>query len=288
MGETAAAARHETSSSRALPSRCRLRDEDDELVLKTQLCGLMASTAFLLGSLLLLQTVPLLKALAGFLIALQLIPEIYIDSFQSQHPRRVSHGRYSAAAEEPQRSSGNWPVLWNKTQNAVFLMACVLQIVAFGVAVQLNRQPGLFRAYQIFNLAAAATWILSGLVVLLNRRLYWPSSSSCGKRGFNAKADVVDVVGNTLYVLGCLVWLIAGIAIFRSNDDLSNEVGSPLQRGAAGLWSVSALLHVSTDVGRLLCRTSNNRKLPRNNPASSPPPIRNETESSIGEDDSQA
>jgi hypothetical protein len=247
---------------------------------------LQSSIAFGVASALLVPSSPLVRALAGCLLLLHVVPEMCVDCSRSLPPRTAAHGRYLAT--DPRDDDGASGTAgggggccqrprqrrrWNQVQSLVFATASLAQALAYGFLLQVKRQEWALDAYLVLVLAAAALWVASGLLVVASfasaattrrttSRRAVGRTRWCGRIG---EYGGLVPAGNVLYLLGCVCWLPAAVNQYRSYNDAF--LGAFLQQLAAGLWAAAALLFLASDGGRLCCQGRDRTKRQRFGPS---------------------
>jgi hypothetical protein len=257
---------------------------DDVRVLVLEL---QSSIAFGVASALLVPSSPLVRALAGCLLLLHVVPEMCVDCSRSLPPRTAAHGRYLATdhpgddgasvndsggcgcgCQHPQQRRR-----WNQVQSLVFATASLAQALAYGFLLQVKRQEWALDAYLVLVLAAAALWMASGLLVVASfasaattrrttSRRAVGRTRWCGRMG---EFGGFVLAGNVLYLLGCVCWLPAAVNQYRSYNEAF--LGAFLQQLAAGLWAAAALMFLASDGGRLCCQGRDRTKRQRFGPS---------------------
>lgn len=178
----------------------------------------------------------------GFaLLATSVLPEFCID-YLSRRP--FSHGRYSAVSRS-QEVFGSDVVILNNCQSLVFLIATIVQGVAFFFYEELEDEYDEVTLYCDINLSAAVFWVLSGGMVLVMRGF-------AGCRCKNGVVGTIDYVANVIYTISTGVLAVSGMEQMEQFDYFDKEhLGSLLQGYAMDAWLVAGVLYLLSDIYRL-------------------------------------
>jgi len=218
--------------------------------------SLCASVLFLLGSFLLaffvfgskssvrvLQNVTkgyavVFTTVAYGFIALSMVPEILLDRIK----RPFAHSRYGKL-HGTSKSFGMDLFKLNIAQSILFIIASILQAVAFFILFQFENSNKLDEVdlYCKINLAASWFWLFSSALALVTRGCCW---FSC----LRSAVQTLDQMGNALYIISTVMWMFAAL---NEYENFANAgLGPNLQDNVMIMWFVAGCAYTVADVLR--------------------------------------
>ena len=179
-----------------------------------------------------------LTTIAYVLIALSTVPEFMLDRIK----RPFAHSRYGKL-HGIKRSFGMDLLKLNIAQSILFLIASILQAVAFFILFQFedNKNVDEVDLFCKINLAASWFWLFSAALAIVTRGCCW---FNC----LRTAVQTLDQMGNALYIISTIMWMFAAL---NEYENFANAgLGPNLQDHVMVMWFFAGCAYTVADVMR--------------------------------------